>query len=156
MPRDRLFLLVLIPMLSTSLACLFNRGDEFEPLDLSGAYKGTIESSDKEGDVVYSSEGEHVVYVSPGRDDDLVFQLQDECAATAELDVVDGSFTINEQSCSFESDGYSISGNVSGSGTLSESGSLTLNYTIDGMISRATNTMEVSYRSTNAFTGSKQ
>ncbi|MEC9397999.1 MAG: hypothetical protein VX475_10290 [Myxococcota bacterium] len=156
MLRDRLLCLLLIPMLASSLACLFNRGGDYEPLDLSGAYKGTLESSDAEGGVVYANERTHVVYVSPGREDALIFQLQDECSASASLDTDDGSFSIGRQTCVYESDGYSISGDVTGSGTLSEDGKLTLDYEIDGTIRRATLDMEVPYKSTNAFTGSRQ
>lgn len=141
-------LLGMIPLLLVTTAC----GPQAE--DFSGTYLGTLERTETRGAQTFMQTREsYLVYIAPGERKEALIQFRNECAVRAQVDK-DGTFEISNQACKETLDSSSLDATVNGSGTLSESGELTLNLTLEGTASL--NTDSYDYTSTESFTGGLQ
>lgn len=122
-----------------------------QPGEYAGSYEGRLERTEKRGAQTFKQDDEpYFVHVAPAGDGDLFVQLRDECAVAAQM-LDDGAFEIVDEPCKEELESSALNATVKGSGSVSESGSLTLEFSLTGTIRRNMETLD--YSSTESFTG---
>ena len=124
------------------------------PEDVSGVYDGQWTRLETQGDFTYMNEDDHLVFIAPARDGGIAIELRDECSVVAQLPA-DGLIDLDGTSCLFESDALDLTVNINGEGTVSDDGTLVLEYTASGTIRRSPEP-SLSFSSTNTFRGTRQ
>ena len=126
-----------------------------QPEAYVGTYSGKLERTETRGQQTFKQDYEpYLVHVAPAETGDLYMQLRDECAVAAQMQD-DGAFEIVGQPCKENLESFGLDAVVNGSGSVSEDGKLTVEFTLTGTTRRnAMDTQE--YSSTESFTGEIQ
>lgn len=142
------------PCLYSLFACLICAGCGPDASDFNGVYEGKLERTEKRDALTFMQEYKpYSVFISPGASEEIFVQLRDECAVMAQMQK-EGEFEIVAQPCKRERDSSGLDAIVNGSGVVSEEGTLTLTFTLEGTGRLNMNTY--TYSSTESFTGVAQ
>lgn len=129
-------------------------GSEPDPERYLGAYEGTLTRTDEEGGRTFMyEETERFIYVAPSESGQLAVHLRDTCQVEARMEP-GGELTIEDR-CAVDSELEGLDVRVIGSGSVTEGGQLTLEYTLEGTIRRPS-MEQTSYVSTNSFEGQRR